>query len=432
MNFLQKSCFLVFCISSLYSYSDAIQYSGLSYISRNNDLQDLYPNTIKGEKELRKIIFSYLQDNLTKNSQLRLQASDSFKDGTLSLIIAVDNERVSSLYNENTKKCIRTYSLGAQIITFSSKDQQILSVQPYAARKVYLDPPQNNSCNYRNTRLEQIRFIGDFYLGMDIPSKDYDLYLSLSDTEMISKLTETSLITKSFSRDGSFLRPIFNNILSANSNDLINRKNVVGIEEINLGKTALKQLSGQGEFKENHFYIDFFGEFMEEAYKSWVGQEYTKWFSETYDYPLIPYVKGKALGKDLAIKFADSTDVLELKLPDLDYGFVINIKGFKKIKLDESKLRESYAWGAFSSIEFNIPGMKNITSIDLKHVETDEVNKADTADDWVYFGLSMNRTLKDYPQNVKQLDKKWLTKSSKMSSRDFKKNSKLILEKLEK
>ena len=171
---------------------------------------------------------------------------------------------------------------------------------------------------------------------------------------------------------------------------------------------------------------------MEEAYKSWVGQEYTKWFSETYDYPLIPYVKGKALGKDLAIKFADSTDVLELKLPDLDYGFVINIKGFKKIKLDESKLRESYAWGAFSSIEFNIPGMKNITSIDLKHVETDEVNKADTADDWVYFGLSMNRTLKDYPQNVKQLDKKWLTKSSKMSSRDFKKNSKLILEKLEK
>ena len=29
----------------------------------------------------------------------------------------------------------------------------------------------------------------------------------------------------------------------------------------------------------------------------------------------------------------------------LDFGFKINIRGFKKAKLDESKFRQAYAWG---------------------------------------------------------------------------------------
>ena len=70
---------------------------------------------------------------------------------------------------------------------------------------------------------------------------------------------------------------------------------------------------------------------MQEAYKKWVGQEFTKWFSETYDYPLIPYVKGKALGKDIAIKFADSTEVLNLRLPSLDFGFDIKLEDSRKL-----------------------------------------------------------------------------------------------------
>ena len=80
-----------------------IQYSGLSYVSGNSELQDLYPNTIKAEKDLRELIFSYLKDNEDLNPNLYLGTSDSFKDGTLSLIIAIDSERVVSLYNELQK-----------------------------------------------------------------------------------------------------------------------------------------------------------------------------------------------------------------------------------------------------------------------------------------------------------------------------------------
>ena len=128
------SLFLTFvCFNS---FSMTIQYSGLSYVSGNSELQDLYPNTIKVEKDLRELIFSYLKDNEDLNPNLYLGTSDSFKDGTLSLIIAIDSERVVSLYNEITDKCIRTYNLGAQIITFSTQDQQLLSIQPHMARKI--------------------------------------------------------------------------------------------------------------------------------------------------------------------------------------------------------------------------------------------------------------------------------------------------------
>lgn len=422
------SLFLTFvCFNS---FSMTIQYSGLSYVSGNSELQDLYPNTIKVEKDLRELIFSYLKDNEDLNPNLYLGTSDSFKDGTLSLIIAIDSERVVSLYNEITDKCIRTYNLGAQIITFSTQDQQILSIQPHMARKIYLDESENDSCDNLDPQLNKLRFIGDLYFGFDIPSKDYDLYLSLSDDKLITELKKKSLETNEFSKENTFLRPILDKVLSTNPNDFVNTNFFVGIDEINLGKAAIEQLSGQREFKQNHFYTDFFGEFMLEAYKKRVGQEFTKWFSETYDYPLIPYVKGKALGRDIAIKFADSTEVLNLRLPSLDFGFVIKVRGFKKIKLGESKLREAYAWGSFSTIEFHNVGIENITSIKLKNVYSREVNKGDLVDDWDYFDLSLNGTLKGYSDNIKTLDKKWLSESSSMSSKDFKKHANIIKEKL--
>ena len=423
-----SSLFLIFV--SFNTFSMTIQYSGLSYVSGNSELQDLYPNTIKAEKDLRELIFSYLKDNEDLNPNLYLGTSDSFKDGTLSLIIAIDSERVVSLYNELTNKCIRTYNLGAQIITFSTQDQQILSIEPHMARKIYVDEPKNSSCNNLDPQLNKLRFIGDMYFGFDIPSKDYDLYLSLSDDKLISTLKMKSLETKSFSSEKTFLRPILDKVLLTNPNDYVNTNFFVGIDEINLSEAAIEILSGQREFKQNHFYTDFFGDFMQEAYKKWVGQEFTKWFSETYDYPLIPYVKGKALGKDIAIKFADSTEVLNLRLPSLDFGFVIKVRGFKKVKLGESKLREAYVWGSYSTIEFHNVGIEKITSIKLKNAYSREVNKGDLIDDWDYFDLSLNSTLKDYPENLKTLDKKWLSESSSMSSKDFKKHANIIMEKL--
>ena len=57
---------------------------------------------------------------------------------------------------------------------------------------------------------------------------------------------------------------------------------------------------------------------------------------------------------------------------------------------------------------------------------TEEVNKKDDVDDWSNFNLSFNRILKDYSDNLNSFDKKWLSKASKMKSKDFKKHSAII------
>ena len=402
--------------------AQSIQYSGLSFLSQNKDTQDLFPNTLMLEPQLRKVIFQHLQANIQDDSPLSLSVSESFKDGTLSLIIAIDSERVASIFFNN--KCLHTYSVGAQVIVFSAKDQSILSIQPHTARKIYTDEPIDGSCKNRESKIDLLRFSEIFY-GLDIPKKNYKNYTNLEDVELIKTIQTASLNNQSFKSDDSFLEPIFSSILSANPKDINTTNFFVGIDDIIIENLASTQMSGDSEYSENYEFSNSDG-FNQNIYKIWAGQQFSKWFSQTYSYPIIPFIKGKALGRDVAIKFADTGEILNLTLPSLDFGFVLKIRGFKKVKLDESPLREVYGWAAFGEIEFHNVGIEMITSIKLKNVLTEEINKGDDVDDWSNFNVSTNRIFKDYVDNSSKLDKKWLSKATKMKKKDFNKHIKII------
>ena len=405
-------------------FADFIQYSGVSYIAQNSSVEDAYPNSLKIEKHLRKIIFNHLSENIPQDSSLKLSVSESFEEDPLSLIISIDNENLSSIQLNNN--CLRTYSIGLQVITYNLKSQQILSIKPFAIRKIYLDPLIKNSCKENNEKENLLRF-SEIYFGLDISKSDYKEYISLDDDSLIMKVKSTSLKNNSYMTKSSFLLPVLEDVLSSNYFDSRRQSFFVGVEDIVLSSFSKDQMSGQKELKKNHLFLnsnDY--NFDDRQFKVWVGQQFSKWFSETFDYPIIPFVKGKSLGRDIAIKFADQDKILNLKLPKLDFGFIIKLKGFKKVKLDESNLREAYAWAAFADIEFHNVGIQKITQIELKNVFTDEVNKGDSVDDWNNFNLSLNRILKDYVSNLNNADKKWILKSSKMSTKDFKKHSNLI------
>jgi len=405
-------------------FADFIQYSGVSYIAQNSSVEDAYPNSLKIEKHLRKIIFNHLSENIPQDSSLKLSVSESFEEDPLSLIISIDNENLSSIQLNNN--CLRTYSIGLQVITYNLKSQQILSIKPFAIRKIYLDPLIKNSCKENNEKENLLRF-SEIYFGLDISKSDYAEYISLDDDSLIMKAKSTSLKNNSYMTKSSFLLPVLEDVLSSNYFDSRRQSFFVGVEDIVLSSFSKDQMSGQKELKKNHLFLnsnDY--NFDDRQFKVWVGQQFSKWFSETFDYPIIPFVKGKSLGRDIAIKFADQDKILNLKLPKLDFGFIIKLKGFKKVKLDESNLREAYAWAAFADIEFHNVGIQKITQIELKNVFTDEVNKGDSVDDWNNFNLSLNRILKDYVSNLNNADKKWILKSSKMSTKDFKKHSNLI------
>ena len=427
MKFLKVLLILILSIN--YVHSSYIQYSGISYISQNKDIKSIFPNSIKLESSLRGLVYEHLSNNKSLNAELQLAVSETFKDGSYSIIVALDNESISSIYLNrigSDDKCQRTFSLSTQTIVFNTKEQQIVSIKPNAARRLHFDDPRDGSCDYRNKKLELLRFAEMFY-GVEIQKKDYELYLSKNEDEIIEMIKNESVDSDLYIGSKSVLTNVINEILSADLNALSNTNFFVGVDDVVLSEFVSDQMSGKKDTSENYYFTDpLFGDFQHQSYKVWVGQEFSKWFSDTFNYPLIPYVKGKALGNDIPLKFADSDEILNLRLPSLDFGFVIKVKGFKKVKLDESKLREAYAWAAFSSIEFHNVGIKKLTEIDLKNVLTAEVNKGDGVDDWDNFNTSFNRIMKDYVSNMGVYDKKWLSKSSKMPAKDFKKHVNLI------
>ena len=427
VRFLNLIFVLIFSINNL--HASYIQYSGISYISQNKDIVNIFSNSLKLESSLRGLLYEHLDSNNSLNPYLKLGVSETFKDGSYSIIVALENESISSIYLNrigSDDKCQRTFSLSTQTIIFNTQDQQIVSIKPNAARRLHFDDPKDGSCDYRNKKVELLRFAEMFY-GLEIQKKDYESYLIKDDDEMIEMIKNKSKESNLYTSDKSVLTNVINEILSADLSILSNTNFFVGVDDVVLSEYVSDQMSGKKNTSKNYYFTDpLFGDFQHQLYKVWVGQEFSKWFSNTFNYPLIPYVKGKALGNDIPLKFADSDEILNLRLPSLDFGFVIKVKGFKKVKLDESKLREAYAWAAFSSIEFHNVGIKKLTEIDLKNVLTAEVNKGDGVDDWDNFNTSFNRIMKDYVSNMDVYDKKWLSKSSKMPAKDFKKHVNLI------
>lgn len=417
------SYFVLVSFLSLSLSGESIQYSGISYTSSNKDYKEVFPNTTQLAESLTKTISAYLEQNTSLNPNLRLEGSESFKDGSYSIVIGLDHESVTT--RNLASQCSRIFRLGIQVIVFNIQDQQVVSITPVSKRYPYLDSLINGGCNSNDKRIELLRFAALFY-GIEIQQKDYKKYISLTNNEMIELVKNQSIESNSYIKEDNILGIVINQVLDTKLEDIKNTNFFVGIADVQIGDLAFEQMSGNKEFTKNLTFTDSFGDFQKESYKVWAGQQFSKWFADTFEYPLIPYVKGRALGENITLKFENANEAVNLRLPALDFGFVINVKGFKKVKLDESKLREAFAWAAFSSIEFHNVGIKKLSEINLKNIQTSEVNKGYSVDDWQNFNIAQNRIMKDYVANLEKLDKKWLKKASKTSTKEFKKHSNLI------
>lgn len=434
MILLRKFFSLCFISLACSLASQEVQWGGLSYISQNNDVSESFPYSNKLENLLRGKVLS---PNLKSMSEglpyaITFGGRDSYRDGSLSQILALESENVNSIdfvVGEEIK-CLTTYSLSLQSILYSPSDQSILKIDPFFKRRMYLSDKQSDmSCKDMDPKLHLLRFLS-FYLDKDYSNDEEAVLLGLSEGEMLERVLEESEIELLVSNESSLLGEFF---LSLNALDLDAIKNsnfYVGISEVSFEELADKQLSGADEgFTENNYYSDFFG-FKPNSFKVAIGQQFVKNFSKTFNFPLVPFVKGRALGREIALKFADSTELLNLKLPELDWGFHIKVRGFKKVKLDETNLREAFAFAAFSTVTFENVGIKAFTSIDVKNVYSVTYNKGDGIDNWENFNGSLFKSHSDYISNLQQPDKAWYPKNSNMKKKDFNKHRKTVLEKI--
>ena len=245
MKFLNLIFVLIFSINNL--HASYIQYSGISYISQNKDIVNIFGNSLKLESSLRGLLYEHLDSNNSLNPYLKLGVSETFKDGSYSIIVALENESISSIYLNrigSDDKCQRTFSLSTQTIIFNTQDQQIVSIKPNAARRLHFDDPKDGSCDYRNKKVELLRFAEMFY-GLEIQKKDYESYLIKDDDEMIEMIKNKSKESNLYTSDKSVLTNVINEILSADLSILSNTNFFVGVDDVVLSEYVSDQMSGK-------------------------------------------------------------------------------------------------------------------------------------------------------------------------------------------
>ena len=425
-----KKTLLIFLLFPMLSMGQSLQWAGISFITRASDVSEQFKHSSRLNKDLRPFLTKKLSllDNLVY--ELNVQNTETYRDGTVSFLLATDTERISSgkLNVNNETRCLSIYSISLQAIVYDQASQTILQIIPFAGEVNHLDPIVDNDCKKRNQDLDTLRILM-FYLSIDKSRAEQLELLKIPFQERVTQLLRESDDKSSLENQNNLLGEFLTSVRKLELNSIRNTNYYIGISDISLSELSGNQLSGNTDLSENRYFSDLSG-FQQNSFKIWVSQQFTKWFNEAFDMPLIPYTKGKALGGDVPMKFADSSKILNLKLPALDFGFKISIRGFKKGKLDESRLRQAFAWGAFSSVSFENVGFKEYTSIDIKNILTEEVNKSDDIDDWKRFNLSLNKSMRDYIQNLKKLDKKWVKDNSNLKQKEFNKHTNLIKDKL--
>ena len=128
--------------------------------------------------------------------------------------------------------------------------------------------------------------------------------------------------------------------------------------------------------------------------------------------PLIPSRVTHSTGV-MHVRFEDMYNY-ELKVPEGDYVFDINLKRLAKIKHSSNNVGTSYIFGAYVDLEFSEPliGLKFFSS-ELKNGETAVVLKGrQEADDFPAYEDAIRGLFRKFGEAVSKSDLKWLRSAS--------------------
>lgn len=98
--------------------------------------------------------------------------------------------------------------------------------------------------------------------------------------------------------------------------------------------------------------------------ETWLADQLSEAISSKTGVPVLPYAKGYAIGNVMAMRFADGT-VFNLKIPEADYAFSVDLTGFKRIKSGESVAGASYIYGSYVDLKLVEP-LSNKSYLDSK------------------------------------------------------------------
>lgn len=145
------------------------------------------------------------------------------------------------------------------------------------------------------------------------------------------------------------------------------------------------------------------------AAETWLADMLSEAISNRAQVPILPYVKGHALGKVMAMKIADG-GAFNLKLPEPDYTISLDLTGVRRVELKRTAAETAYVYGSYVRLKMDEPfSGKNYLDINVKNGETKLVPATqDTVDDIPAYADSIRGLFNKVAENLSGKTTPWL------------------------
>jgi hypothetical protein len=90
-----------------------------------------------------------------------------------------------------------------------------------------------------------------------------------------------------------------------------------------------------------------------DLYSEFVGQQFSSCLAKNAGVAVLPYSKDASAAR-MSLVFADSS-ILQFKIPAPTYGISLDLRGFKKVRGEQTTIEVVWIFGAFIKVQINEP-----------------------------------------------------------------------------
>ena len=166
--------------------------------------------------------------------------------------------------------------------------------------------------------------------------------------------------------------------------------------------------------------------------KNLIAQTFSKRLSQNHNVAIVPYAEGQSIGKAMKLRFVQSDEIYDIKIPNPDYHIAIEIKGFKKLLGQASAVEDLYLYGSFANIEIYQPDLnKYYFNESLRGVTRVKIPKGQVdLNDWRKYYYNLEILFDNFSKNIIKQNQKWMKEASKKKIKKKLKELKIVMEKL--
>ena len=338
-----------------------LYYAGIAYMGNYSAKETLYKYSSRlideDERKFQKALNVRLKsvENESFNLLIDGQTADYNQDDALTMAFALEYENVSIEKIDDIYKL--DIDLRANILVFDYNEMKIISSYPIAIqlRDVAEKQPTDDD-------LKEI--VEQLYLSNKYQINIFDEFVKrLSSLELKNSYANTIKVSKVK--------------ISSES-----KSNIPGIEE----------------------------PLEEDNYKTFIAQMFSTYLSKNQNVSVLPYSKGNAIGKKMALQIANG-DVVNLKIPDETFAIELELIKLKKAQLGENSYKSIWGYASYFDVKLVIPDV-DITLVNAKFrglvKKTISNTSAHSVDDWSIYKESMYRLFDDLTVNISEPDNAWL------------------------